>query len=92
MFDYNEGVYKIVIKLQINGKVEIRTLSITFNKHAHVVSDKWKDFYVSHVIEVCSYRGDNSLSIVNTVHTIMSYKHQYMSLFFSVSYNDYWLK
>ena len=73
-------------------QVELRILAIISITYAPVVSDKWKDFYVSHVIEVCSYRGDNSLSIVNTVHTIMSYKHQYMSLFFSVSYNDYWLK
>ena len=67
-------------------------LSIIINKHVHVVSGKWKGFLCLHAIAVCSYRGDNPLSIVNTVYTTMTYRQQYTSSFVPLSHVDYWLE
>ena len=56
-FDYNEGVYRIVTKLQINGKGRMLRLSIIINKHVHVVSGKWKDFIVRMLLQFAVIEG-----------------------------------
>ncbi|KAL7582288.1 hypothetical protein Lser_V15G41614 [Lactuca serriola] len=91
-FDYSEGVYKIVTKLQINGKGG-NTYTVHYFQQT-CTCGKWQmeRFPCSHVIAVCGYRGDNPISIVNTMYTTMTYKQQYTSAFVPLSHVDYWLE
>ncbi|KAL4557076.1 hypothetical protein LXL04_035246 [Taraxacum kok-saghyz] len=58
-------------------------------RETHAQSHILSDFDYN---EVCSYRGDNPLSIVNTVYTTMTYRQQYTSSFVPLSLVDYWLE
>ncbi|KAL4575710.1 hypothetical protein LXL04_011794 [Taraxacum kok-saghyz] len=62
-FDYNEGVYRIVMKLLINGKGG-NAQTVHYYQQT-CTCGKWQleRFPCSHVIAVCSYREDNPLSI-----------------------------
>nr|KAJ0222719.1 hypothetical protein LSAT_V11C200062010 [Lactuca sativa] len=73
-FDYNEVVYRIVTKFQINGKRgNVQTVH-----------------YFQHTCTcVCRYRGDNQLSIVNILYTTATYKQQYNYAFAPLSHSDW---
>lgn len=73
-FDYNECVYKIFTKLQINGKGR-NAQTVHYYQQA-CICGKWQmeRFPCSHNIAVCSYRWKNPLSIVNIVYTTVTYR------------------
>ncbi|KAI3779089.1 hypothetical protein L2E82_08571 [Cichorium intybus] len=91
-FDYNEGVYRIVTKFQINEKGG-NTQTVHYFQHT-CTCGKWQmeRLPCSHALAVCRYRGDNPLSIVNTVYTTVTYKQQYNYAFAPLSHVDYWLE
>ncbi|KAL4577799.1 hypothetical protein LXL04_013913 [Taraxacum kok-saghyz] len=91
-FNYNEGVYRIVTKLQINGKGGNAQTVHYYQQTCTCGKWQMEMFPCSHAIAVCSYRGDNPLSIVNTVYTTMTYRQQYTSSFLPLSHVDYWLE
>nr|KAJ0198637.1 hypothetical protein LSAT_V11C600325770 [Lactuca sativa] len=80
----------IVTKLQINDKGGIAQTVHYYQQTC--TCGKWKieRFSCSHAIAVCSYRGDNPLSIVNTVYTTVTYRQQYTSSFVPLPHVDYW--
>ncbi|GKD80929.1 uncharacterized protein Tco_1347768 [Tanacetum coccineum] len=90
-FNYNECVYKIVMKLRINDT----------GGNAHTVHyfqqtctcGKWQmeRIMCSHALAVCSHRGDNPLTIIYTVYTTALFKQQYLLDFTTLPLVDYWL-
>ena len=80
-FDHNEGVYRIVTKLRINGTKG--NIHIAHYSQHTCTCGKWQmeRFPFSHALAVCRYRGDDTLSIVSTVYTTETYREQYHSDF-----------
>ncbi|KAL4575286.1 hypothetical protein LXL04_022128 [Taraxacum kok-saghyz] len=91
-FDYNEGVYRIVTKLQIS-ETGGNTHDVQYFQHA-CTCDKWQmeRFPCSHALAVCRHRGDNPISIVNSVYYTDTYRKQYQYAFTPLPYVEYWLE
>nr|KAJ0199828.1 hypothetical protein LSAT_V11C600325490 [Lactuca sativa] len=90
-FHYNECVYRIVTRSQINGT---RGNTQTVNYFQHMCTcGKWQieSFPCSHALAVCRNRGDNPHSFVTNVYTTMTYRQQYNFGFVPLSHVDYWL-
>ncbi|KAL4576660.1 hypothetical protein LXL04_012758 [Taraxacum kok-saghyz] len=90
-FHYNEGVYRIITKSQINGTGG-NTHTVNYFQHM-CTCGKWQmeRFPCSHALAVCRNRGDNPFFIVNNVYTTMTYKQQYSFGFVPLPHVDYWL-
>ncbi|XP_023743043.2 uncharacterized protein LOC111891205 [Lactuca sativa] len=90
-FHYNEGVYRVVTRSQINGTGG-NTQTVNYFQHM-CTCGKWQmeRFPCSHALAVCRNRGDNPLSIVNNVYTTMTYRQQYNFGFVPLPHVDYWL-
>lgn len=90
-FHYNERVYRVVTRSQINGTGG-NTHTVNYFQHM-CTCGKWQmeRFPCSHALAVCRNRGDNPLSIVNNVYTTMTYIQQYNFGFVPLPHVDYWL-
>ncbi|KAL4566685.1 hypothetical protein LXL04_030806 [Taraxacum kok-saghyz] len=91
-FDYNEGVYRIVTKLQIS---ETGGNTHTVQNFQHTCTcGKWQmeRFPCSHALAVCRHRGDNPISIVNSVYYTDTYRKQYQYVFTPLPHVEYWLE
>ncbi|GJS44533.1 uncharacterized protein Tco_0569576, partial [Tanacetum coccineum] len=90
-FNYNEGVYKIVMKLCINDTGGNTHTVCYFQQTCTCGKWQMKRFPCSHALAVCCHRGDNPLTIIHTVYTTATFKQQYLSDFTPLPHVDYLL-
>ncbi|KAL4555228.1 hypothetical protein LXL04_037839 [Taraxacum kok-saghyz] len=88
----NEGVYRIVTKLQ-RSETGGNTHIVQYFQHS-CTCGKWqmKRFPCSHALAVCRHRGDNPISIVNFVYYTDTYRKQYQYAFTPLLHVEYWLE